>query len=202
MADMPPPPPPAEPERPPSDKSLLARVRDGSQGAATTLHARYAQRLLALARAQCGGDLAARVDAEDIVQSVFGSFFRAAAQGYYDAPTGDEIWGLLLVIGLNKIRATGGHHRAAKRDVRRTVGVDAVEPPGTDEAAHTLLRLVVDEVIAGLPEGHRESVRLRLEGFEVAEIATRTGRSLRSTERVLQEFRARMAAEYGEGADG
>lgn len=197
MAETPPPP----AAEPPSDRSLLARVRDGSQDAAAALHARYAQRLLALARAKCGDDLAARVDAEDIVQSVFGSFFRGAAQGYYDAPTGDEIWGLLLVIGLNKIRAKGSHHRAAKRDVRRTVGEPAVNPPGTDEAAHTLLRMVVEEVVAGLPEGHRAAVRLRLEGFEVAEIAARTGRSQRSTERVLQEFRARMAAEYGEPAD-
>jgi len=46
----------------PSDRSLLARVRDGSQGAAGELYARYAQRLLALARAKCGADLAARVD--------------------------------------------------------------------------------------------------------------------------------------------
>jgi DNA-directed RNA polymerase specialized sigma24 family protein len=33
-------------------------------------------------------------------------------------------------------------------------------------------------------------IRLRVEGFEVAEIATRTSRSKRSVERVLQQFRA------------
>jgi RNA polymerase sigma-70 factor (ECF subfamily) len=191
----------------PSDHSLLARVRDGSQDAATTLYGRYAQRLLALARAKCGEDLAARLDAEDIVQSVFGSFFRGAAQGYYDAPSGEEIWGLLLVMALNKIRAKGRHHRAARRDVRKTASGDAidapaggVEPPATDEAAHTLLRLVIDEVLDRLPEGHREVVRLRIEGYEVTEIATRTGRSMRTTERVLQEFRARMAEQFGEGS--
>src|SRR5690349_20841483 len=104
--------PPAPPDPPddrpgPSDGSLLARVREGSQDAAAALYHRYAQRLLALARAKCGDDLAARVDAEDIVQSVFGSFFRGARQGYYDVPSGEEMWGLLLVIGLNKIRAKG-----------------------------------------------------------------------------------------------
>ncbi|MBY0460416.1 MAG: hypothetical protein K2V38_24130 [Gemmataceae bacterium] len=191
-----------------SDRSLLARVRDGSQDAATTLHDRYAQRLLALAKARCADDLAARLDAEDIVQSVFGSFFRGASQGFYDAPSGEEIWGLLLVIALNKIRAKGAHHRAAKRDVRKTVSGDALgdsglDPPASDEAALALLRLVVDEVVAALPEGHREVVRLRIEGFEVAEIATRTGKSMRTTERVLQEFRSRMATEFGEGhSDG
>lgn len=193
------------PQSPTSDRSLIARVRDGSQTAATALYERYAQRLMALAKARCGDDLAARVDAEDIVQSVFGSFFRGAAQGLYDAPTGEEIWGLLLVMALNKIRAKGAHHRAAKRDVRKTVSGDALsdsglEPPDSDGAALALLRVVIDELVEKLPEGHRAAVRLRIEGYEVAEIASLTGRSQRTTERILQEFRARMAAEFGEGS--
>jgi RNA polymerase sigma-70 factor (ECF subfamily) len=202
--------PPGEPQerRPgPSDGSLIARVREGSEDAATALYSRYAQRLLALAKARTGDDLAARVDAEDIVQSVFGSFFRGANQGLYDAPSGEEIWGLLLVIAMNKIRVKARHHRAAKRDVRKTVGggapdAEGFDPPATDEAAHTLLRLVVDDVLARLPPGHRDVVRLRLEGFDVAEIAGQTGKSMRTTERVLQDFRARMAEHFkAEGAD-
>lgn len=196
------PPPPG-----PSDGSLLARVRDGSQDAAGELYRRYAQRLLALARAKCGADLAARVDVEDIVQSVFGSFFRGAGQGYYTAPPGEELWGLLLVIALNKIRAKGAHHRAAKRDVRKTVGgdvlaggADGFDPPADDETAHHILRLVVDEVLNELPDGHRDVVRLRIEGYEVAEVAARTGRSKRTVERVLQDFRTRMAGRLDEGA--
>ena len=40
---------------------------------------RYARRLEALARSKTSPDLARRVDDEDIVQSVFGSFFRGVA---------------------------------------------------------------------------------------------------------------------------
>lgn len=193
------PPPPG-----PSDGSLLARVRDGSQEAAGELYHRYARRLLALARAKTGTDLAARVEAEDIVQSVFGSFFRGAKQGFYDAPGGEELWGLLLVIALNKIRAKGAFHRAAKRDVRKTRGGDALEsggfdPPADDAAAGDLLRLAVEEVLGRLPAESRDVVRLRIEGYEVAEVAHRTGRSKRTVERLLQEFRRAMAAAYGEG---
>src|SRR5262245_47500437 len=106
----------------PSDHSLLCRFRLGSQDAATQLYLRYARRLRKLAAAECSGDLTRRVDVEDIVQSVFGSFFRRARQGLYDVPPGKELWRLLLVIALNKIRAKGAFHRAAKRDVRRTTG--------------------------------------------------------------------------------
>lgn len=193
----------------PSDRSLLARVQDGSQTAADELYRRYARRLMALARAESGRDLAARVDAEDIVQSVFGSFFRGVKQGYYQAPPGEELWGLFLVIALNKVRAKGAYHRAAKRDVRKTrgeVAPGAFEPPADDETAHRLLTMVVDEVLAELPGGHRDVVRLRIEGFEVAEVAAQTGKSKRTVERVLQEFRNKMAGllkeESGNAGDG
>src|SRR5207302_2513111 len=46
----------------PSDHSLLARFRRGSQDAATQLYLRYAQRLRGLARAQLSPALARRVD--------------------------------------------------------------------------------------------------------------------------------------------
>ena len=189
----------------PTDHSLWARVRDGSQEAAGLLVHRYSQRLLALTRAKTGPELQARVDVEDIVQSVFGSFFRGAKRGIYTAPDGEELWGLFLVIALNKIRAKGTHHRAAKRDVRRTVNEGIAEPdegsgfdpPSDDASAYLLLRLVVDEVLAAIPDTHRDVVRLRIDGYEIAEIAEKSGRSKRTVERILQEFRSKMATRMG-----
>jgi RNA polymerase sigma-70 factor, ECF subfamily len=188
---------PATPPPVTSDRSLLAQLRGGSEEAATQLYLRYAHRLRALARAQCSAALARNVDVEDIVQSVFGSFFRGASQGYYDVPAGEELWKLFLVIALNKIRAKGLYHRAAKRDAGRTVSGEFLEHEAfpaadTESAACSFLRLVVAEALEALPEAQREMVRLRTEGYEVAEIAGRTRRSKRSVERVLQEFRARM----------
>ncbi len=181
-----------------TDRLLLERFRQGSQDAATQLHARYAQRLRGLAQAQCSADLARRVEVDDIVQSVFGSFFRGARAGYYDLPAGEELWKLFLVIALNKIRAKGAFHRAAKRDVRRhregasfDHSLEAVA--GNDEAAFAVLQVTVDDLLERLPEQHRLVVRLRIEGHEVADIATRMGRSKRTTERLLQEARKRLA---------
>src|SRR5438093_198831 len=75
----------------PSDRSLLLRFREGSQDAATLLYLRYAQRLLALVHAQSSLDLAVREDPEDLVQSVFRSFFEGVNRGYYDIPAGEEL---------------------------------------------------------------------------------------------------------------
>src|SRR5438552_7748541 len=92
------------PDPPPAtDASLLRRFRSGEDDAATELYRRYAARLLDLAAAKASPDLKRRVDPEDIVQSVFRTFFRRAALGEYEVPDGDELWKLFLVIGLNKI---------------------------------------------------------------------------------------------------
>jgi RNA polymerase sigma-70 factor (ECF subfamily) len=179
-----------------SDRALLERFRGGHQDAATQLYLRYAKRLRALARGKCGRDLARLVDADDIVQSVFSSFFRRARLGQYSVPDGEELWKLFLVLALNKIRAVGAFHRAARRDVRltcaeETAGLDTQAQP--DDTPGHLLQLAIHETLERLPAQHRQMVELRLEGHEVAEIADKIGRPKRSVERVLQEARRLLA---------
>jgi RNA polymerase sigma-70 factor (ECF subfamily) len=180
----------------PSDRSLLRQVRHGDQEAARLLYQRYAHRLRALARSRRLPDLAGRVDDDDIVQSVFGSFFRGVIRGSYDVPAGKELWHLFLAITLNKIRAKGVYHRAAKRDVRQTTGDERIDRSpdvlSDDNQAASVLRMSVEEELGRLPERHREVIRLRMENHEVEEIAKALGCSKRSVERMLQEARARL----------
>lgn len=178
-----------------SDRMLLARLRGGEVDAATELYLRYADRLLRLARRQTAADLAARFDPEDVVQSVFRTFFRRFSAGAYDVPEGSELWKLLLVISLNKLRKLGQHHRAAKRDARRTVGGDDVtQLLGNDETgAVAHLRLTIQELLESLDATTCRIIELRMEGREVQEIADSINRSKRTVERVLQNFRRRMA---------
>lgn len=180
-----------------SDETLLRRFRGGAADAATLLYFRYADRLHALAAMKISPQLAVRVNADDIVQSVFRTFFRRAALGKFEVPEGEDLWKLFLVIALNKIRSAGTYHRAARRDVARTLqeppaGTSAHVASGADENALTVLRLVIEEILAGLPESARAIVERRIEGYEVAEIAEAVGRSKRSVERVLREFRERL----------
>jgi RNA polymerase sigma-70 factor (ECF subfamily) len=185
-----------------SDGSLLRRFQQGSGHAATILYFRYAEHLQSLAAARIAPDLACRIDPEDIVQSVFRTFFRRAALGQFEVPDGEDLWKLFLVLALNKLRNAGTYHRAARRDVRRSATAD---PEGTeghngrDENALLVLRLVIEEVLGHLPESARLVVELRIEGHEVAEIAQRSGRSKRSVERILRDFRERLQASLHPG---
>jgi RNA polymerase sigma-70 factor (ECF subfamily) len=180
-----------------SDGSLLRRFQGGQHDAATELYLRYAERLHAIVVKQSSKDLARRIDAEEIVQSVFRTFFRRATHGHYTVPEGEELWKLLLVIALNKVRAAGAYHRASKRDVRQTVAGEAFEHAMEseqcgDEGALTVLRMVIEELLEGMPAANRRMIELRIEGYEVAEITEEVRRSKRTVERVLQGFRNRL----------
>jgi RNA polymerase sigma-70 factor (ECF subfamily) len=174
-----------------SDSSLLVRFQSGEDDAATALYSRYAARLMQLANRSTGDDLSTRVDAEDIVQSVFRTFFRRVSDGHYMIPEGEELWKLLLVIALNKVRMIAIHHRAAKRNVSQTRSMGEREIEQSTDATE-VLRMTIDDVLVKLPESHQEVVHARIDGYEIAEIASRVSLSRRSVERILQSFRKRL----------
>jgi RNA polymerase sigma-70 factor, ECF subfamily len=175
-----------------SDHTLLRRLRGGDQDAATQLYYRYAAQLLSLAQRGRSHALASRLDAEDIVQSVFRIFFRRAADGHYDVPHGEDLWKLLLVLALNKIRAQHVYHRAAKRDARLTIALDQPVPGRGNGVGAAFLEVAVREALERLPPQARAMVELRLAGHEVAEIAQRLQRSKRTVERVLLQCRKQL----------
>jgi RNA polymerase sigma-70 factor (ECF subfamily) len=178
---------------PKTDQSLLRRYRSGEQAAATTLYARYAQKIEAVAKARTSPALAPRMDAEDVVQSVFRTFFRRASEGQYEVPDGAELWNLLHIISLNKIRTLASHHRAAKRSVAATTELDDADGATAEDHDELLaLKLIINESLEALPDEQRCIVQLRMEGHGVADIAAATQRSKRSVERLLQDFRARL----------
>jgi len=169
--------------------------RTGDQDAASTIYRRYAGRLRSLVAAQCAAELQARFDAEDIVQSVFRAFFQGVQEASYDVPEGQELWGLLFVIALHKVRNQASFHRAAKRDVGQTVGGDCFDHHdlADDDASLAFLQMLIDDELKGYPPVNRQIIRMRIEGYDITEIVQQAGRSRRTVERVLQEFRKRLS---------
>jgi len=185
----------ADPPTPLSDRSLLRRLRGGCQDAATTLYLRYAHRLRALVKAQCSSALARRVEPDDIGQSVFHRFFKRVCQGHYDVPQGEELWGLFLVMALNKIRSEETFHRADKRNLQLTQAIPDDLPDTSrrqDDASYALLQGTLTEVLDHLPAKQRHMVEMRIQGHPIDEIARATGRSKRTVERNLQEIRRQL----------
>jgi RNA polymerase sigma factor (sigma-70 family) len=200
-------PPPLEVPRPPAgepnDRSLLGRSRKGDEDAARQLYFRYAQRLNGLVEMQCSAELARREGVEDIVQSVFRTFFRRIGHGYYDVPDEDELWRLLLVIALHKIRSKATYYHASKRNAHPTIGGAAAQlllnaQAEVNEVPYAHLKLVLVEILQQLPPRSQVMVKLRTEGWDITEVARKTGRSRRTVERILQETRLDLVRILGQ----
>ena len=180
----------------PTDRTLIRRIEGNKdRDAALGLYLKYSERLLVSTERSISDALSPRVDAEDVVQSVFRTFFRRAAEGQYEVPHGEDLWKLLLVISLNKVRSLGKYHRAAKRNIGISVSLshEKVESPvSPDEFSRQVLELSISELVSKLPPSAQNIVELRIGGYEVSQISKRTKRSKRTVERVLQHFREEL----------
>ena len=187
----------------------LRGLRHGEAEAAQKLWQHYAQNLEVVARARLGTFSRTVVDEEDIAQSVFSSICRGAAAGRFDnVNSRDELWWLLLAITKQKavnyirretrqIRGSGrvrceaqiGHEQGGKAfRLDELVGADPAPDfvAMLDEEYQKLLNDLGDDCL-------RQIAGMRLEGYEVSEVARKLGVSLRTVERKLMLIRARWS---------
>lgn len=188
-------------------QNLVARWRAGDELAATELFQRYASRLIALARSQLPAQLAQRVDAEDVVQSVYRSFFIDAKNDRFSFERGGDLWQLLVAITFHKLHDHIKWHRRGKRSVEREQrfgsedslqGLQAhlgKHDPSPVEAL-ALLEMV-EQVMRRLRPVSRRILELRLQGYNLEEIALATHRSQRSVIRALNEIKSLLEESPG-----
>jgi RNA polymerase sigma-70 factor (ECF subfamily) len=185
----------------PADSSfdhLMARLRSGDDEAAATVFHRFARDLIALARERLGAWTRPRVDPEDIVQSVFRSFFGRYRDGDWHFVDQNSLWGLLVLVTLRKCSNRSAYLHKACRDTRRevaTLDADALAGPWAplDAAPSpleaTLLTEAVERLLEGLDPPERAIVELSLQGYTATEIARQLGRASRSVRRVREQVR-------------
>src|SRR5262245_32520379 len=181
----------------PSEPSLLDALQAGDEDAARQLFDRYAEQLVLLARKRISQRLASRIDAEDIVQSVFRTFFHRAKQGKFHLEEPDDICKLLARITAHKTFRQIAFHRRAKRDACQETaqGDDAQDllmklmmaEPSPEEATAFLDQL--QHFLAKLADEERRILELRMEGYNNVEIAQRLGISDRKIRRLMERVR-------------
>src|SRR5207248_9725846 len=117
-------------------EALLAQYcRSGDEDAARQLVDIYVERLVALARRRISQRLASRVDPEDIVQSVFRTFFGRVRAGQFHIEDGDDLCKLLMRITVHKTLRQVAFHKAAKRNL----GLEVDQGPDPQERLQELL---------------------------------------------------------------
>jgi RNA polymerase sigma-70 factor (ECF subfamily) len=187
--------------QPSSLADLHARLRQGDDAAAAELYRRFAGGLINLARRNLDARTRRKVDPEDVMQSVFKSFFWRQGEGQFELKDWDSLWGLLVVITMRKCGHTVRHFRTGKRDVGREADPPAAENPGcaweplakAPTPAHAaILSELLEELYRGLKERDRNIVQLRLQGFTAPEISTQVGLTEYTVEGVLRHVRKRL----------
>ncbi|MFP6765753.1 MAG: sigma-70 family RNA polymerase sigma factor [Planctomycetaceae bacterium] len=190
---------------------LLLDCQDGDESAAWTLYERYVKRLVGLARSRLSRKLTARVDAEDVVQSVYRSFFRNAQAGRYELEQSGDLWRLLASITVNKVRDQAKRHTQQKRTVDRESAINDSELPiesfGSliaDEPSPEAAAMLIEEigqVMTQLDKSQREILELRLQGHIVEDIAAAVHCSERTVRRKLDRIENFLTGRLESGQD-
>jgi RNA polymerase sigma-70 factor (ECF subfamily) len=180
------------------DQSLLNLWRDGNQEAARILFERYSGRLVALARARIGHRLGRRVDPEDVVQSVFRTFFRRAQTGELHVYDPDHLCALLARITIHKALDQVSFHKAAKRNFNLDADsgspehemiAQVLDREPTPEAVNLFLDQL-QHLFGQLQPEERQVLEMRMQGYTVEEIARRLNTYDRKIYRILERIRA------------
>ncbi|HMO12929.1 MAG TPA: sigma-70 family RNA polymerase sigma factor [Pirellulaceae bacterium] len=151
----------------------------------------HADHLVNVVRRNMPNRLKRRLDPEDIVQSVFRSYFRRRDHSGLEADSVQDVGRFLVAMTLNKVRNAIAYHQRQRRDVRQeiTFSGETREPEiSIDDwnSEHVaILADLLERILQGLPDIHREMVLLRMSGESIATIADRVERSQRTVIRVL-----------------
>ena len=177
-------------------RELLQRCQAGDGTAAGELYRRYAPRLVRLAEGQLTGRVRRREDADDVIQSVFRTFFRRAADGEYSVQHSGALWNLLTYITRQKLGRVNRRHHAAKRDVNAEVYPgDSAGGPAAEVPYHEELTALLDEIehlLAGFAPLHVKIIHGILEGQSVLDVAREVHRSRSTVRRVLMRALHRL----------
>lgn len=185
----------------PSDSIyVLRRAQTGDRAALDEFVRRYEPRLSRIVRARMSPEVAAHVEAVDIVQLTLQSAVTLLPA--FEAKGGASVIHWLSTIALRKIHDEVDRLRAAKRDIGREVHLDALRAsasasawqPAADDTTPSAalfrkeLEALFDAAVNALPEDQREVVIQRdYCGLDWAEIAAQLGRDNTHAARQLHQ---------------
>ncbi len=187
-------------------------VKAGDSIAANRIWQHYFDRLVRAVRARLTGQNRAVSDEEDIVLSVFESFYNAAENGRFpDLSDRDDLWQLLMRMAARKVvdkrrhdlrQRRGGNVRLHSLDQTDENQSEedgrVIEAIGNEPSPEMVLMMqeAVEQLFSHLGVGQlRDLAGAKLEGYTNAELAQRFGCSERTIERRLNLIREKCQQE-------
>lgn len=177
-----------------SEPGWLTDIIDKREGYESAAVEEFADRLLRLARSRLPNRIQQRVDPEDIVQSVFKSFFVRHEAEKFTFEDASDVWRLLAAITWHKVQRSIRFNHQQERDVQKEVNDSAPfhaqqiqATPSDDPTASSLIVMMelTDQIMERLPQKHQEILRLRMEEYSIDEISEAISVSSRTVDRAL-----------------
>ena len=185
-------------------------VKHGDSTAANRIWQHYFDRLVRSVRHRLYGQNRAVSDEEDIVLSVFDSFYSAVEKGRFpDLSDRDDLWRLLLRMSARKVVDKRRHDQRQRRGGgvnlhsfdHTTDGENVIEAIGNEPTPEMVLMMQesVEQFFSHLGVGQlRDLAGAKLEGYSNAELARRFDCSERTIERRLHLIREKFQQELVE----
>ena len=177
---------------------LLDDARLGFDDAAATIHQEFVDKLIRLANRRINQRFRSKIGPDEVVQSVFASFFRRNRNGEFECDGWDDLRVLLIKITVHKCINKTKTFATAKRDVTLEhfdpgdwssfFGAD--DQPTVEELA--IFNESLDELFDRLSPQLQQIVTYRLRGmsnFEISEMISCSERTVyRSLNRIREIF--------------
>jgi len=188
----------------PSFDNLMERLREKDPEASRLVFNRYVHRLVGLARKRLDPKVLRKEDPEDVIQSVFRSFFQRYQDGGIDLENWESVWARLALITSRKCIGRARFYHAECRDVgreQRAAGSANQSGSGWDFGSgdptpeeEVILDETIQQLLASLPDPrHRRIVQLTLEGVPALAISAQIPCTERMVHRVLERSREWLA---------
>ena len=182
-------------------------IKEGDSIAANQIWQLYFDRLVRAVRQRLYGQNRAVSDEEDIVLSVFESFYKAAEKGRFpDLSDRDDLWRLLLTMSARKVIDKRRHDQRQRRggevavhsldgDSEESVIMEAIGSEPSPEMV-LMMQESIEQLFSHLGVGQLQDLAgAKLEGYSNAEIAERFECSERTIERRLHLIREKLQQE-------
>lgn len=162
---------------------------------------RFTRRLIGLARSHLDVRLQHKIEPEDVVQSVYRSFFLRYGNELAPEQGIEGLWPLLTLITVRKCADRVRYYQAERRKISREAGgggedcpvpwQEAVGREPTPEHAAVLAETLQD-LLSGLDADERPIIELSLQGYTTQEVSERLGRAERSVRRLRERVRKQL----------
>ena len=194
--------------------TMLSRLKSGDESAASEILERYESQVRLVVRRFLPRVLRSRFDSQDIMQSVWRSFFqkvreeKSANSGTNPAVSekpvqefqdSAQLFAFLSRMARNKVIDQYRRETSQKSDVHRQRTMygesgEDLDPPAPDESPAEVAE-AADEYShwrSLVPEDRQELIDMKADGLSTREIGVKLGISERTVQRVLEDLRQRV----------